>query len=126
LTPTGLTLHARFVSAIDDDLDMPVALALLREILRAPVDDNERRWLILDSDAVLALELDRVWDTPSDALDGVPDDVTALATTRATARAAREWARADDVRAEIEALGWDVTDTSDGPRLTRRRPSPAE
>jgi cysteinyl-tRNA synthetase len=65
-----------------------------------------------------------VWDTTADA--EVPDEVIELATARATARAAREWAHADDVRAEIEALGWDVTDTPDGPRLTRRRPSPAE
>ena len=32
----GRALHDRFVAAIDDDLDMPAALALLREILRAP------------------------------------------------------------------------------------------
>ena len=66
LTPEGRALHDRFVAAIDDDLDMPVALALLREILRAPLSDDERRWLILDADLVLGLDLDRVWDEPTE------------------------------------------------------------
>ena len=61
--PTAARFHDRFVAAIDDDLDMPVALALLREILRAPIAADERRWLILDADAVLGLDLDRVWET---------------------------------------------------------------
>ncbi len=57
LSAAGRALHDRFVAAIDDDLDMPVALALLREILRAPIADDERRWLILDADLVLGLDL---------------------------------------------------------------------
>lgn len=61
LTPEGRALHDRFVAAIDDDLDMPVALALLREILRAPFSPDERRWLILDADQVLGLDLDGIW-----------------------------------------------------------------
>ena len=32
--PAGRALHDRFVAAIDDDLDLPTALALVREILR--------------------------------------------------------------------------------------------
>ena len=38
LSPAGRALHDRFVAAIDDDLDMPVALALLREILRSTLE----------------------------------------------------------------------------------------
>jgi cysteinyl-tRNA synthetase len=127
LTSEGRALHDRFVAAIDDDLDMPVALALLREILRAPIADDERRWLILDVDAVLGLDLDRVWDGAAGASTAVaPAEVTALVEARTAARAARDWARADALRAEIEDAGWDVTDSQDGPELTRRRASPAE
>ena len=76
----GRALHERFVAAIDDDLDMPVALALLREILRAPLPADERRWLILDADEVLGLDLHRVWetDTAADEGDAVPDGIQAL------------------------------------------------
>ncbi len=123
LTAEGRALHDRFVAAIDDDLDMPVALALLREILRAALSDDERRWLILDADAVLGLDLDRVWDT--DDATAVPPEVQALADARILARAARDWDRADALRASLETAGWDVTDTPDGPVLTPRALDPS-
>jgi cysteinyl-tRNA synthetase len=126
LSPEGRTLHDRFVAAIDDDLDMPVALALLREILRAPVADDERRWLILDADAVLGLDLDRVWDAAVRSVDAVPAEVRTLVDARTDARTARDWSRADSLRSDLERLGWEVTDTPGGPTLTRREVSRGE
>jgi cysteinyl-tRNA synthetase len=52
-------LHDRFVAAIDDDLDLPTAVAVVRETLRADLPADERRWLVLDADFVLGLGLDR-------------------------------------------------------------------
>ena len=124
LSPAGRALHDRFVAAIDDDLDMPVALALLREILRAPLTEDERRWLILDADVVLGLDLHRVWEAEpaADAGQAVPDGIQALADARAAARTERDWARADALRNELEALGWIVVDGPEGSRLERRGP----
>ena len=118
LSPEGRALHDRFVAAIDDDLDLPVALALLREILRAPLADDERRWLILDADLVLGLDLDRVWAEPA-AAEVVPADVMAILDARDAARAARDWPRADALRADLEHLGWTVIDGPDGSTLER-------
>jgi cysteinyl-tRNA synthetase len=122
LSVAGRALHERFVAAIDDDLDMPVALALLREILRAPLADDERRWLVLDADLVLGLDLHRVWEPDATRTEAatVPAAVQALADARTQARATRDWVRADALRDEIELAGWDVNDTPDGPELTRR------
>ena len=53
LSAAGLALHHRFVDAIDDDLDLPTALAVVRETLRPTCPADERRWLVLDADAVL-------------------------------------------------------------------------
>jgi cysteinyl-tRNA synthetase len=116
LTPSGRAFHDRFVAAIDDDLDMPVALALLREILRAPLSEDERRWLILDADLVLGLDLDRVWIS---APDVVPPEVTALLDARDDARRSREWARADALRDELAALGWTAVDGPEGSTARR-------
>ena len=128
LSVAGRALHERFVAAIDDDLDMPVALALQRQILRAPLSADERRWLVLDADLVLGLDLHRVWETGAitDEAAPIPAGIQALADARTAARTSRDWARADALRAELDALGWEVTDTPDGPELTRRGPSPAE
>jgi cysteinyl-tRNA synthetase len=43
-----------------------------------------------------------------------------LARSRQAARAAKEFARADELRAEIEAAGWDVRDDPGGYRLVPR------
>ena len=102
LSDAGRALHDRFVAALDDDLDLPVALAVVRETLRADLPADERRWLVLDADAVLGLDLDRVWEAPSSRGSGrdvgsrmLPDGAAALIAERSAARAARDFARAD-------------------------------
>jgi cysteinyl-tRNA synthetase len=117
LSTAGRELHDRFVAALDDDLDLPVALAVVRAMLRAPLDQDERRWLVLDADAVLGLGLDRAWE-----VDAAPTgrDVDALLADRTAARAAHDFVRADALRSQIEALGWDVVDGPDGTTVRSR------
>ena len=72
LSAAGRALHDRFVAALDDDLDLPAALVCVREILRADLPADERRWLVLDADAVLGLDLHRVWDEATRSRRDVP------------------------------------------------------
>jgi cysteinyl-tRNA synthetase len=121
LSPAGRDLHDRFVAAIDDDLDLPVALALVREIARAKLPPEERRWLILDADLVLGLDLHHAWDVlADDAGASVPDQVSDLVAQRMTARQARDFARSDAIREELSNIGWDVIDEAGGSRVQRR------
>jgi cysteinyl-tRNA synthetase len=50
---------------------------------------------------------------------GPPAAVERLVAERTDARARRDWRRSDELRAEIQRLGWLVEDTPGGPRLTR-------
>src|SRR5262245_32085282 len=120
LAPEGRALHDRFVAAIDDDLDMPGALALMRQILQASIADDERRWLVLDADAVLGLDLHGVWDAEPATDTTPPAEVSSLLDDRAAARAAGDYATADHIRSEIEGFGWDVVDAPDGSTVRRR------
>ena len=121
LSPAGRDLHDRFVRAIDGDLDMPGALALVREMLRAKLPPDERRWLILDADLVLGLDLHRVWEASAvDAIARVPDSISELVAARTVARLARDFARSDAIRDELAKLGWDVIDEPDGSRVQPR------
>ncbi len=123
LSDPGRASHARFVDAIDDDLDLPVAIAIVREVLRSDLDPHERRWLVLDADLVLGLGLHATWDVGATARDTVsthvPDDIAEMARARTAARAARDYERADVLRTQIEAAGWTVVDGPDGSALTR-------
>ncbi len=51
-------------------------------------------------------------DTPS-------AEVLALADQRRQARAGKDWAESDRLRERIEALGWTVQDTKEGPKLVK-------
>ena len=46
-----------------------------------------------------------------------PDEVVGLLEARVAAREANQWDKADSLRDEIEALGWQVNDTPEGPEL---------
>ena len=126
MSADGRALHDRFAAAIDDDLDTPAALRIARETLHAPVPEDERRWLVLDMDFVLGLDLDRSVPpaTPPDVVaseisEPLTDRATALIATRTAARAARDWATADRLRDELRSLGVEVVDLPDGTSETR-------
>jgi cysteinyl-tRNA synthetase len=126
LSRRGRDLHEQFASAIDDDLDTPVALRIARETLRAPLLEDERRWLVLDMDFVLGLDLDRAVSAESRAEPGtkatsaaLPAGAAELLAARTTARAARDWAAADRLRDELRSLGVEVVDLADGTSESR-------
>ncbi|CAN5644317.1 hypothetical protein BH20CHL7_BH20CHL7_12060 [soil metagenome] len=106
LSDVGRSLHERFVAALDADLDLPTALAVVREMLRADIDAAERRWLVLDADAVLGLDLHLAWSSANP----VPAEVQRLVDERIAARAAHDYDRADGLRAELADRGWQVLD----------------
>jgi cysteinyl-tRNA synthetase len=54
--------------------------------------------------------------------DEAPEELRRLAAERDEARAARDFERADRLRDELAAQGWEIRDTPDGARLVRREP----
>jgi cysteinyl-tRNA synthetase len=116
LSPAGRRHHDAFVAAIDDDLDMPTALRITREVVTGDeLPADERRWLALDFDSVMGLDLDKAWSD-----DGAGDrtelgaDAERLMTERAAARRGRDYATADRLRTELRGLGVEPIDRSDG------------
>ncbi|HEX6483652.1 MAG TPA: cysteine--tRNA ligase [Ktedonobacteraceae bacterium] len=104
-----------FHMAINDDLDLPTALSLTREVARNnKIAPEERRRLILDFDRVLGLRLDTVQPKIPRVLS---DEALALVRERDAARAARDWKRSDQLRDELKALGFEVRDTAKGTEL---------
>ncbi|HLI90914.1 MAG TPA: cysteine--tRNA ligase [Ktedonobacteraceae bacterium] len=104
-----------FHQAINNDLDMPTALAITREAARSSkIAPAERRRLLLDFDRVLGLRLDTVAPRAPRALS---DEVLALVRRRDEARAARDWKLSDQLREELKAMGFEVRDTPHGTEL---------
>ena len=121
------TADAAFSAALDDDLNVSAALAVVFDLVR----DLNRRIdgrTMSTSDAERALGALRSFDevlgilpAPEDDLD---DEGRRMLDARATARANRDWAASDRLRDELAARGIAVEDTRDGQRW-RRQPEPA-
>ena len=90
-----------FAGALDDDFNTPTALALMHEWRAAGRLDLLARALLL-------------FGLPLPLHPDAPPEVMELADARVAARAARDFEKADRLRAEIEALGWEMQDMPDG------------
>lgn len=106
-----------FRTAIEDDLNLPQAMAVVWSLVREGNRRQDRRaWkLLLDFDRVLGLRLGETVEGEQE----IPADVRALAEEREQARRLRDWARADRLRAEILSRGFVIEDTKEGWRLKR-------
>jgi cysteinyl-tRNA synthetase len=123
LSEAGRALHDRFTAAIDDDLDTPTALRIARETLRAPLPADERRWLVLDMDFVLGLDLDRSLAVAAHGgapAAELPAGAGELLEARSRARADQDWPAADRLRDELRDLGVEPIDRADGTSDWRR------
>ena len=49
-----------------------------------------------------------------------PDEIIALAQQRADAKANKDWATADALRAQIDAAGWTILDSKDGYKIVKK------
>lgn len=107
----------RFVAAINDDLNMPGALAALHELINE-ANRREQPAAILptlyDWDRVLGLQLrERTEQRLSEKL---PPRLQALLDERQAARKARDFKRADALRAQLREAGVEIEDTPQGVR----------
>jgi cysteinyl-tRNA synthetase len=116
-TPVGTANAAfrdKFLEAINDDLNMPRAMAVIQEMLKSDRPNPEKHSTILDFDRVLGLTLDQV-DKPQE----LPTEVQKLVEARRRAREAKNWAESDRLRDAIQMLGYTVKDTRDGMKLLK-------
>ncbi|HIJ54986.1 MAG TPA: cysteine--tRNA ligase [Deltaproteobacteria bacterium] len=99
----------KFIKRLNDDLNMPRALASVQEALKSDMDDSEKLATVLDFDRVLGLDLEKV--TVSEEL---PENIQQKIDARKKARAEKNWVLSDQLRDEIQALGYVVQDVKDG------------
>ncbi|EGD06509.1 cysteinyl-tRNA synthetase, partial [Burkholderia sp. TJI49] len=104
---------ARFDAELNDDLNLPRALAVLWELVRSDLPPSTLKATVDSFDTVLGLGL-RDWTAVS---FDIPEDVRVLLDARERARAERDWASADRIRDSLRAQGWRVEDTTEGQRL---------
>ena len=122
------TVPERFAVAMDDDLSVPQALAVLHETVRVgntALDEGDHDATarafadVAIMTGLLGIDpLDPAWRSNADGVEAAALDalVTSLIGQRADARAAKDWAAADRIRDAIAAAGITLEDGADGTR----------
>jgi cysteinyl-tRNA synthetase len=112
----------QFEEALDDDLNISAALGFLFESIRETnraLDQNglgagsAKAWLEWWERINSVLRLEK-------AEEALPSEIANLVEARRVARMGKDWTKGDELRDKLAALGWEVRDTKDGQKVTRR------
>ena len=106
--------YRRFTDAINDDLNMPVALSVLWAVVDSKHLSNYEKLTLIDVfDDVFGFGLADLEE------ELVPAEVMDLVEKREQARAAKNWKLADRLREDMRKLGYGIQDTDTGAKITK-------
>jgi len=114
-------LKSQFLAAVNDDLNLPQAMAQVAAVLKSNLSQANKLATLLDFDLILGLNLKQAKELiPSELnLTDLPIDVQKLVLDREAARKSENWTEADHLRGLIKAAGYLVEDGSDSYHLTK-------
>ena len=102
----------QFDEAINDDLNIPLALGVVWTMVKEP-KSKDIYALAIEFDKVLGLSLDKAQPAQEEQAD-IPADIQKLAEERFDAKKRKDFATADELRAKLTELGYSVLDSKDG------------
>lgn len=105
--------YKKFTSYLENDFQMPQALALVWEIVKSDLKNEDKLGLILDFDQVLGLKLDRV------EAEEIPFKIKDMAEDRVKAKKTGDYKRADELREQVKKLGFEIEDSKDGYKIKK-------
>ena len=105
----------KFLDAINDDLNIPLAMSIIWEIARNEKKSKKLADLLDDFDKVLALDLynSEKYIKEQENID-IPEEVLELVKKRKKAREEKDWDLSDELRDKIKEKGYVVKDTKEG------------
>ncbi len=106
----------RFHKAINDDLNMPLAMGVVWEVVRNEKKSPKLANLLLDFDKVLGLKIDE----EDKKQENIPEEILNLVRERKVARENKNWEESDRLRDLINSKGYNVKDTKDGMEITEK------
>ncbi len=110
-----------FFAAINDDLNLPKALAVVSAVLKSKINNSDKLRTILDFDKVLGLKLELAENIvlPELKFEELAEDVRALIKGRQEARASKNWDESDRLREELKKKGYLIEDIKNGYKVSK-------
>jgi len=120
--PAGIfeDFEKRFLDALNDDLNTAQALAVMWEVVKSPYPSGPKLRMLFKMDRVLGLNLQELSLQVRNAQGIVPGHIQKLVEERQHLRKLRKFNAADQIRAKIEKLGYELEDTKKGPKVTKK------
>lgn len=107
----------RFENAINADLNMPMAISVMWEVLKSPKSRDNIELLDL-MDSVLSLDLKEIINVKSEA-EELPIELVEILEKRKNARQNKDFKLSDELRDKILEMGYKVIDTSEGQKIEK-------
>ena len=104
----------RFLEAINDDLNIPKAMAVVWELVKSDYPTSARAESLFKFDKVLGLDLENAKEYLREEEEVVPQGVMELVSQRDELRKKKRYHLADQVRHKIKKLGYDIEDKKNG------------
>lgn len=101
----------KFNEAINDDLNMPVAMSVIWDVVKNPNKSKQLADLLLDFDKVLGIDIQKDENKQEEKL---PEEIEELVKQRKEARENKDWVLSDKIRDQLKEKGYAVKDTKDG------------
>ncbi len=121
-SPAPSELVTRFITALDDDLNISAAWAAIFDW----VSDTNKRLADNSLTPAAAAATLAAWEQVNSVLGiekaaeaEAPAEIVALLEARQAARKAKDFKRSDQIRDELKAKGWVVEDSPKGPKLKK-------
>ncbi len=105
----------QFLQAVNDDLNMPKALAVVWEFLKSNYPSYAKADSLLKLDDILGLNLWNVYDQGfKKKEEKIPENILAMVEEREKLRKQKRFSAADQLRNKIKKLGYDIQDREEG------------
>ncbi|MGD1816612.1 MAG: cysteine--tRNA ligase [Pleomorphochaeta sp.] len=113
----ALSLAQEFDECVNNNMNMPKAVAVLWKTLKADdINNDEKYTLILYFDEVFGLRFDEVEKPKME----IPSEIQELIDARVEAKKQKDFDKADKIRDQITDLGYILKDTPKGPILSKK------
>ena len=115
-------LQENFRRGLDNDLNTSLAVTAVYDVLKAPVNDTTKLWLLEDFDQVLSLDLvEKARQLSQPEESGLEEEIEKLIAQRQEARKNKDFATADRIRDELKAQDILLEDTPQGVKWSRQK-----
>ena len=108
-------LEEKFHQAINDDLNMPLAMGIVWEVIKQEKKSKKLAELLLKFDTVLGIKIDKIVEKNK---ENIPEEILALVEERKQARENKDWAKSDELRNIIQQKGYIIKDTKEGTEIS--------